>query len=342
MASEIQAFVAALPKVELHVHLVGSASIDTVIGLACRHPANGVPTDRETLSAWYRFTGFMHFAETYGQVSRLVMDGTDVITLVIGLASGLALNNVRYAEVTVTPLSHLATGIEPDELAEALTIGRHRAADEHGVQLAWVFDISGDLGVQAGTDTVQWVLRYEPEGTVGFGLGGPEAGVSRSQFKPAFDKAISAGLHSVPHAGESVGPESIWAALRDLRAERIGHGIHSIDDPALLDYLARNSVPLEVCPTSNLCTREIVSLPDHPLPKLLKAGVPVTLATDNPGIFGTDLNREYCLCYEALGLSRSHLVDIALTGIGAAFCSADLKRQLVAEIDQFATAAGRA
>jgi aminodeoxyfutalosine deaminase len=322
-----------LPKVELHVHLVGSASIDTVTSLARRHPANGVPTDRESLSAWYEFIDFMHFADVYGQVSRLVRDGADVIALVISLARSLALSNVRYAEVTVTPLSHLATDIEPDELAEALTIGRRRAADEHGVQLAWVFDISGDLGVQAAADTLRWVLKHEPEGTVGFGLGGPEAGVPRSPFKPAFDEAISAGLHSVPHAGESAGPESIWAALRDLRAERIGHGIRSVEDPVLLDYLARNRVPLEVCPISNLRTGQIASLPDHPLPKLLEAGVPVTLATDNPGIFGTDLNREYRLCYEALGLSRSHLVDIALMGLDAAFCPVDLRRQLAAEIN---------
>jgi aminodeoxyfutalosine deaminase len=334
--TDIQAFVAALPKVELHVHLVGSARVDTVIELAREHPEDGVPTDRESLSAWYRFTDFMHFARAYGHINRLVRTGTDVTMLVSGLARNLASTNVRYAEVTITPLSHLANGIKPDELAEALTNGRRLAAVEHGVELAWVFDISSDLGARAGMDTIAWVLAYEPTGTVGLGLGGPEAGGSRSAFKPAFDAAIAAGLHSVPHAGETSGPESIWSAVRDLRAERIGHGIHSIEDPVLLDYLAEDALPLEVCPTSNARTRAVGSLPDHPLPRLLGAGVPVTLATDNPGIFDTDLNHEYCLCHDALGLSRSQLVDIAVTGIRAAFCSAGLARRLLAEIDQLA------
>lgn len=308
-----------MPKVELHVHLVGSMTIGDDA---------------------HRFDSFADFAAAYGRRHRRVRSGADVATAVAQLAERLAACRVPYAEVTVTPLPHLATGIEPDELAKALDSGRRRAAAEHGVRIAWVFDISGDGGEQAGLATVDWVLRHAPEGTVGFGLGGPEAGVPRSLFRAAFEKAIAAGLRSAPHAGESAGPESVWSALMDLRAERIGHGIQSVRDPALLDHLASANIALEVCPTSNVCTGVVPSVRDHPLPALLAAGVPVTLATDNPAIFGTNLNDEYVLAHEALGLGRTQLVRLAATGVEAAFCEPELKAKLRSELRRFAAAEG--
>lgn len=329
----MQDFVSALPKVELHVHLVGSASLDTVLELARRHPNRGVPVERDELRAFYEFTDFAHFIDVFVRVNSLVTTGADVTALVGGLAADLARNNVRYAEVTVTPMGHLGLGIEPDELAEALTDGRTHAAREHGVELAWVFDIAGSLGYQAGIATAEWVLRYRPAGTVGFGLGGAEIGVPRQMYRDPFLMARDGGLHLVPHAGETTGPESIWSALRDLEAERIGHGCSAVLDPELLAHLAGEDIPVEVCPTSNIRTRAVPTLPEHPLPRLLEAGVPVTLATDDPGMFHTDLNREYLLCHEQFGLSRTELADLARTGVRAAFCAPTLRAALLVEID---------
>ena len=330
-------FVSALPKVELHVHLVGSASVDTVLGLARRHPDRGVPVERAALRAFYEFSGFAHFIEVFVKVNSLVTSGADVTALVVGLAADLARNNVRYAEVTVTPVGHLALGIEPDELAEALVTGRVRARAEHGVELAWIFDIAGSLGYRAGIATAEWVLRYRPEGTVGFGLGGAEIGVPREKYRDPFLMARDGGLHLVPHAGETTGPETIWSALQNLHAERIGHGTSAAADPALLAYLAGNGIPVEVCPTSNIRTQAVSALPAHPLPRLLEAGVPVTLATDDPGMFHTDLNREYLLCHEQFGLGRGELADLARAGVRAAFCPRDLRDAVLAEIDAVVT-----
>ncbi|OLF16890.1 adenosine deaminase [Actinophytocola xanthii] len=326
-------FVSALPKSELHVHLVGSASADTVLELARRHPQLGVPTDRDTLYAFYEFTDFAHFIEVYIKVNRLVTTGADITALVDGLAGDLARNNVRYAEVTVTPMAHLLVGIDPAELAEALTTGRALARGRHGVELAWVFDIAGSLGYEHGIATAEWVLAHRPEGTVGFGLGGNEVGVPRARYRDPFLMARDAGLHLVPHAGETTGPETIWSALRDLHAERIGHGTSAVRDPELLAHLAGEGVPVEVCPSSNIRTRAVRSLPEHPLPRLLDAGVPVALATDDPGMFHTDLNSEFLLCHRHFGLGRSELADLARAGVRAAFCSAELKSRLLAEID---------
>jgi aminodeoxyfutalosine deaminase len=329
----VRDFIETLPKVELHVHLVGSASLDTVLELARRHPDKAVPTGRDQLRAFYEFTDFAHFIEVYVKVTSLIVTGADITALVVGLAKDLAANGVRYAEVTVTPVPHVLLGIDPAELAEALTAGRALARARHRVELAWVFDIAGSLGYDHGVATAKWVLRHRPEGTVGFGLGGNEVGVPRERYRDPFDMARDGGLHLVPHAGETTGPETIWAALTHLHAERIGHGTSAVADPNLLAHLAGEGIPVEVCPSSNIRTRAVATLTEHPLPRLLDAGVPVTLATDDPGMFHTDMNSEYLLVHEHFGLSRGELAELSRAGVRAAFCDDARKAELLAEID---------
>ena len=325
-----------MPKVELHVHLIGSISDETAGELLRRHHPAAAPVPRP-LAGDGAARSFGAFAAAFGRAQRLVRTGADLVLVIDRLARDLVAANVLYAEVTVTPLAHLAAGIDPDELVEALARGRAGAATA-GVELAWVFDVSGELGAQAALDTVRWVLHHAPEDAVGFGLGGPEAGVPRRRFRSAFEAAIAAGLHSVPHAGESSGPESVRSALGDLRAERIGHGIGSARDPRLVAELAAAGVTLEICPTSNLRTGVVPEPSEHPLAALLRAGVPVTLGTDDPGIFRTDLNREYVLAHEQLGLTRDELVEIAATGIRAAFCRPALRRELAGRLRAFLAA----
>jgi aminodeoxyfutalosine deaminase len=329
-------FVSALPKVELHVHLVGSASVETVLTLARRHPGRGVPTDEDTLRAFYEFTDFAHFIDVHTAVNKLVTTGEDVTKLVVGLARDQAAAHVRYAEVTVTPTGHLRAGIDPAELAEALVAGRRTALTEHGVELSWIFDIDGTLGREAGPATLDWVLRHRPEGTVALGLAGVETGVPREWYREQFAAAKDAGLHLVPHAGETTGPETIWTALRVLDAERIGHGTSAAKDPALLAHLAEHRIPVEVCPTSNVRTRAVGAIEEHPLPAMLRAGVPVTIATDDPGMFHTDLNREYLLCHEVFDLGKAGLAELARTGVRAAFCSEARREELLTAIDDIA------
>ncbi|MGW4845657.1 adenosine deaminase [Nocardia brasiliensis] len=326
------AFLAALPKVELHVHLLGSAAVDTVAELAAHRPDVGVPAEPAELRRYYRFTDFAHFIEVYTAVNRLVTSGAAVVALVTGLGDQLALDNVRYAEVTVTPLSHLRMGIAAAELAEALATGRRLVAERHGIYLNWIFDASADDGIAGAFATLDWILRHQPDGAVGFGLGGPELGAPRRLFRGAFEKARASGLHAVPHAGEVSDAGEIWSAARDLGAERIGHGIRAVTDRGLLDYLAERNISLEVCPSSNVRTGAVRTFDGHPLPALFAAGVPVTIGTDDPGMFGTSLNREYQLCHDRLGISVAALVEVVAAGIDAAFCpthvAAEIRRDL--------------
>lgn len=325
-------FITDLPKVELHLHLVGSASPETVLELSQRHPDAGLPQSLEELEAFYAFRDFPHFIEVYGLVSALVRTGDDIVALLDGLARDAAASNVRYAEVTVTPSSHHLAGIAPDETMDALNRGRKLALDQHQVHLNWIFDIAGGLGQELAWETVNYALRYRPEGLVALGLAGLEVGVGRAQFVRQFGVAREAGLHSIVHAGEVTGPSSVWSALNDLGAERIGHGIGSVSDPRLLDHLREHDIPLEVCPTSNVCTRAARSWAEHPLARLLDHGVPVTLSTDDPGMFATTLNREYELAAETFGFSNAELAAIARTGIEAALCEPELKQQLREEL----------
>ena len=189
--------------------------------------------------------------------------------------------------------------------------------------------------------TLDAALRVRPEALVSFGLGGPEKGVPREQFRPHFEQAVAAGLHSVPHAGESTGPETIWDALNHLHAERIGHGITAVQDTRLLEHLSEHQIPLEVCPTSNVRTRSVPSLAEHPLPQLVAAGVPVSINSDDPPMFSTTLNHEYEVAADLLDLDEAGVAELARAAVRASFLDQRGKAGLLAEIDAYVTARPR-
>lgn len=333
----LSSFIAGLPKAELHVHHVGSASPRIVAELAARHPDAGVPTDPDALVDYFTFRDFAHFIEVYLSVVDLIRDATDVRLLTYEIARDLARQQVRYAELTVTPYSSTSRGIPDVAFVEAIEDARKAAESEWGVVLRWCFDIPGEAGLPSAEETLRIATQVRPEGLVSFGLGGPEIGVPRPQFKPYFDQAIAAGLHSVPHAGETTGPQTIWDALRVLRAERIGHGTSATQDPELLAHLAEHQIPLEVCPTSNVATRAVPDLEHHPIREMVRAGVLVTVNTDDPPMFGTDLNTEYGVAARLLELDAPGVAELAKNAVRASFLDDAGKARLTAEIDAYTT-----
>jgi adenosine deaminase len=336
--TELVDFIAGLPKAELHVHHVGSASPRIVAELAARHAGSTpVPADVDLLADYFVFSDFAHFITVYLSVVDLIRDAEDVWTLTYEVARELAAQQVRYAELTLTPYSSIVRGIAAEAFCEAVEDARRRAQADHGIELRWCFDIPGEAGVPAADITLEVATKLRPEGLVSFGLGGPEIGVPREQFAPHFQAAIAEGLHSVPHAGESTGPETIWDALTHLGAERIGHGISAARDPRLLEYLRDHAIPLEVCPTSNVRTRSVPSLAEHPLPALVAAGVPVTINSDDPPMFSTTLNHEYAVAAQLLDLDANGVADLARAGVRASFLGDGGKADLLAEIDAYAT-----
>ncbi|MFD7975947.1 adenosine deaminase [Streptomyces sp. NPDC059071] len=333
--TDLHSFIAGLPKAELHVHHVGSASPRIVAELAARHPDSKVPTDPDALADYFTFTDFAHFIEVYLSVVDLVRTPEDVRLLTYEVARDMARQNIRYAELTITPYSSTRRGIDERAFMAAIEDARKAAEAELGVILRWCFDIPGEAGLEAAEETARLAVELRPEGLVSFGLGGPEIGVPRPQFKPYFDRARAAGLHSVPHAGETTGPETVWDALNELGAERIGHGTSSVQDPALLEHLAEHRIALEVCPTSNIATRAVERLEDHPIRRMVDAGVLVTINSDDPPMFGTDLNNEYAVAARLLGLDERGLAALAKNAVEASFLDEDGKARLVQEIDTY-------
>ena len=196
-----------------------------------------------------------------------------------------------------------------------------------------MFDIPGEMGRAAADATVDFAVNSPPPGLVGFGLGGIEAGVDRAGFASAFDAARAAGLKSVPHAGEAEGPASIRAALDHLGADRIGHGVRAVEDDQLMLRLADEQIPLEVCPSSNVCTGVFASLDEHSLPALLAAGAFVTINTDDPPMFSTTLVDEYLRIADAFDLDLATIAQLVRNGVEAAFIDAPRKAMLIEEID---------
>jgi aminodeoxyfutalosine deaminase len=332
-------FIAGLPKAELHVHHVGSASPRIVQELAARHPDGPVPTDPEALRRFFEFRDFAHFVEVYLAVVDLVRTPEDLRTLTYEVARDMAEGqNLRYAELTCTPYTSVVRGIPIEAYTEAIEDARVAAERDFGLVLRWIYDIPGESGLPSADATLEYALKHRTDALVGFGLGGPEIGVPRPQFQPHFDAARAAGLHSVPHAGETTGPETVWDAVRLLGAERIGHGCSAAQDPVLLEQLAERGVVLEVCPTSNLATRAVARIEDHPLAVFVDAGVTVTIGSDDPPMFGTSLNHEYEVAAGLLGLDEAGVAELARTAVRSSFAPEDVRQRVLDEIDAYAAA----
>ena len=332
--SALADFIAGLPKAELHVHHVGSASPRIVAELAERHPGV-VPADPALLADFFAFRDFAHFIEVYLAVVDLIRTPEDVRLLTYEIAREMAqVQQVRYAELTCTPFTSVAVGVPIEGYTEAIEDARTAAERDFGIVLRWIYDIPGESGLPAAEATLDYALNHAPDGLIGFGLGGPEVGVPRPQFKPHFDAARAAGLHSLPHAGETTGPETVWDAVRVLGAERIGHGTSAASDSELMAHLASSGIPLEVCPSSNIATRAVARLEEHPLATFRDAGVVVTINSDDPPMFGTTLNREYEIAADLLALDAAGVTELARTAVRASYAPDEVRSRLLTELDE--------
>lgn len=327
---ELRTFVAALPKVELHVHLEGSVQPATLLQLSRKYRSSDLPETLQGFRSFYRFTDFDHFVTVYYTICEHLREQEDFALVAREVAEQLARQGVRWAEVTVTPYNHLRRGVSATTIFHGIEAGRRAAEATTGIRLRWCIDVPGEFGPEAATATLDAYEEVRPEGVVSFGLGGPE--VPRPAFAPAFARALDLGLRSVPHAGENAGPQSIWDSLALLKAERIGHGVRCIEDASLVEHLRDTATPLEVCPTSNARLGVVDSIEDHPLPRLLDEGLVVTLNSDDPAMFDTTLEGEYLLALTTLGLSPDQVVTVAADAVRSSFMPDEDKEPLLDEI----------
>jgi aminodeoxyfutalosine deaminase len=332
--TDAKQYVQALPKVELHVHLEGSIRPETLLRLARRHKVDLPADDLEGLRRWFTFMNFEHFIEVYLTITRCLRTADDYELVAYEFGAEMARQNVRYAEVTFSPCTHHMMGIPHEVYFPGLTRGRARARRDFGIEFNWVFDIVRiERNRTWNSDyTLKVALEGRADGVVALGLGGHEAPNPPGPFAPWFEKAIEHGLKSVPHAGETAGPESIWSALRELHAHRIGHGVRAVEDPELVAYLAEHRIPLEVCPTSNLRLGVYPDFSGHPLRRLHEAGVPVTVNSDDPPLFNTTLTDELNLLHEEFGYSLDEIDEFILRAVRFSFLDPERKAALEAGI----------
>jgi adenosine deaminase len=327
----IDRFLLRLPKVELHVHLEGAMRPAVLLELARRNGIELPAQDETGLKRWFRFTDFDHFVQVYLACSRALHRPEDFQLLVLDLLAEQAYQNVLYTEAHFTISTHLANGANGDEvlaaLAEAIAEGERR----YGVTLRLIPDIVRNVGVEPADRTLDWALAGQRRGVVAaLGLSGTESRFPNEPFREHFAAAEREGLHRVAHAGEHAGPESIRSVLAVCGAERIGHGVRAVEDPTLVAELRERQVPLEVCPTSNLCLGVAPDLASHPFDRLYREGLALSVNSDDPAFFNTNLTLEYLRLHQTFGYSASEIAGLSLAALRQAFLS-DADRMVLEE-----------
>jgi aminodeoxyfutalosine deaminase len=299
------------PKIELHVHLEGTVRPETLLEIARRN-GYGLPVDSaEGVRTLYEYLDFAHFIEVFLLTSSALEHAEDFRQIVVEYAE----EAVQYGAVYLEAIFSLGLwrGLDSDVVFSGVCDGVDEARERFGIEIRLTPDIARVYSLEEALEVVRYAIKYRDRGVVGVGLGGPEAEHPPEPYAPAFDLARAEGLASVPHAGEHAGPRSIRGALDALGARRIRHGIRAIEDPALLQELADRRVVLDVCPISNVRTRAVSSLDEHPLPRLVAAGAVCSISTDDPAMFGTDLSKEYATAC-AFGLEPRSFYEAGLEG----------------------------
>lgn len=327
-----------MPKAEVHLHLEGTIAPETLWEMAGRNHVALPVSSLEELRRLYVFEHFGKFVELWLAMCACLKTAADYERMVEGFVAECARQNVRYVEAHFTPYNHELLGIGGRRALETIT-RRLEAAEAGGaVVTRLIVDIPSESKGASGPYTAELLEAEANPLVVAIGLGGPEAGFPRRDMKPFFDRARAAGYAAVAHAGETEGAHHVREAVLDLGARRVQHGVRAVEDEATLRLLAERQVCCDVALTSNLCLKVVKTLADHPLRRMMAAGVPVTLSTDDPPFFGTDLVREYTRAHRELGLGLSELWQVNLNGLRHGLAETGERRRLMLQFE----AAGRA
>jgi aminodeoxyfutalosine deaminase len=319
------------PKIELHVHLEGTVRPRTLLEIARRNDY-ALPVDtEEELAALYDFRDFAHFIEVWVLTTNALRTADDFRRVVVEYAAEAASHGAVYVEGIFSPAERARRDVAWDEIFTGYCDGADEARERHGVEIRLTPDAIRGFTLDEAIETVRYAAKYRDRGVLGVGLGGMEAEFPPEPYAPAFELARAEGLASVPHAGETAGPPSVRGALESLQADRLRHGIRALEDPGLVEEIAGRRIVLDVCPISNLLTRVVSSLKEHPLPRLVAAGAVCSISTDDPAMFGTDLSRDYAAAAE-LGL---HPQEMFAAGLEGALCDEATRSRLVRIGEEF-------
>ena len=333
--SEIEGFIRRLPKAELHLHLEGTILPSTLVELSARHDAK--PITLPDAEALYRFDDFSSFIECFKAVTRRLITPQDYELTAWRMIEHLAEQGIVHAEVYISVgVIYMWRNFDPrcfEPIFEGLERARERGLRELGLSLYWIFDAVRHFTVEEADRVFRKAAEMRPHSPsiIGIGLGGDERRTGSAPFHTLYDRAAHAGLRLTNHAGETTGPEAIREALA-IGSERIGHALSAVQDPKLIEELKARSTPLELNPTSNVRTGVCASFAEHPLRALFDAGLLVTLNSDDPAFFASDLANEYLLAHREQKFTREELRQLALNSIRASFLPETSKSEWLSRI----------
>ena len=330
---EILPYIRKLPKAELHLHLEGTVTPETLVELSARH--DGARLDLAGARALFDYADFSGFLMAFKAVTEQLRTGEDYELATWRMLQALARQGVVHAEVYVSVgVVYYWRRCEFEPLFEGMERARARAESELGISVYWIFDAVRHFGPEEAARVFRKAaeLRRQFPSIVGIGIGGDERRTGSEPFRELYEEARAAGLRLTAHAGETVGPDGIWGAL-NIGAERLGHALSAIHDRELMELLAERQVPLEICVTSNVRTGCCLHVEDHPVRRYFDAGLMVTLNSDDPALFGSTLENEYRLGQEHFGFTREHLRELAANSIEASFLPGEEKVSLLRRIE---------
>lgn len=331
-------FIAGLPKAELHVHIEGTLEPELLFKLARRNDIALPYSSVEELRRAYRFGNLQDFLDLYYQGMNVLRREPDYYDLAMDYLRRAAAQNVRYAEIFFDPQGHTERGVAFATVIRGITRALKDAERDQGITGRLILCFLRHLDEVSAERTLDEALPWR-EHFIGVGLDSSEKGHPPSKFRRVFSRAGALGMHRVAHAGEEGPPEYVYEALDLLGVERIDHGNRALEDPALTARLAREEMPLTVCPLSNLRLCVVKDMAQHPLRRMLQSGLMATVNSDDPAYFGGYVNENYDAVQRALGLSRAELVTLAGNGFRAAFTDAAEKQRHLAALDAYAATA---
>jgi len=324
-----------LPKAELHLHLEGTVTPETLLLLSKRHDAE--PLTAEQAKALYTYENFLGFLQSFKGVTQRLCTPDDYELVTYEMMRALGAQGVRHAEVYISfGIIYYWKKQEVEPYVEAIERGRVRGEKDFGVSVLWLIDAVRHFGAEDAARVFRKAaeLREKYPSIVGIGIGGDEARGPADLFRELYAEAKAAGLRLTAHAGESVGPESIWSAI-NIGAERLGHALAAQHDAELMEVLAERQIVLELCPTSNVRTGCCGTLEEHPLREYFDCGLMVTLNSDDPPMFGSDLLGEYVLAHEQFGFTLEQMRELAANSVEASFLPVERKLELLAQVEQY-------
>lgn len=330
---QLERFIRAMPKVELHVHLEGAIRPETLLVLARRNGVELPGSDVEGLRRWYTFRDFPHFVEIFLTLVQCLQTPEDIELIATEFLEQQAAQNIKHTEITYTCFTQrLNHGMDYDVQLEALNRAAAHAEREWGVTMSYTIDYARHMSPEDFVGVAEWAVTRQESGISALGLGGPEVGYPPELFREAFEVARQHGLPSAPHAGETMGANSVRGCIEALDADRIGHGVRCLEDPDLVDLLRERQIPLEVCPSSNVCLGVAPTLAAHPLPRLIEEGLYVTINSDDPPMFETTLTDEFLRTADVFSFSHKTIETLAMNAARASFLPGDRREALVREM----------